>query len=67
MAGPSESGCPYAGRCPHTMDICRQQMPPLLDYRARIGQSAPHWAACHWVEQTLGAGTRTDAEEKARL
>jgi len=67
MTGPSENGCPYAGRCPHTMDICRQQMPPLLDYRARIGQKAPHWAACHWVEQTLGAGTRADAEEKARL
>jgi oligopeptide transport system ATP-binding protein len=46
-------GCPYAGRCPKTMDICWQQMPPLVDYGPRLGESTPHFAACHWVEQNL--------------
>ncbi len=46
-------GCPYAGRCPHTMDICREQMPPLVDYAPRLNETAPHWAACHWVEQNI--------------
>lgn len=50
-AGPTVDGCPYAGRCPHTMDICRAQMPPLVDYAARLGEDAPHLVACHWVEQ----------------
>lgn len=50
-AGPTVDGCPYAGRCAHTMDICRAQMPPLVDYAARLGEDAPHFAACHWVEQ----------------
>ncbi|MDQ3812748.1 MAG: ABC transporter ATP-binding protein [Armatimonadota bacterium] len=47
------SGCPYAGRCPHTMDICWQEMPPLVDYAPRLGESQPHLAACHWVEQEM--------------
>lgn len=58
-AGPTPDGCPYAGRCPHTMDICRAQMPPMKDYAERLGETKAHWAACHWVEQTLpmaGAG-----------
>ncbi len=52
-AGPSADGCPFAGRCPHTMDICRQTMPALVDYARRLGETAPHWAACHWTEQNL--------------
>ena len=52
-AGPTVDGCPYAGRCPHTMDVCRAQMPPLIDYAARLGEDALHFAACHWVEQTV--------------
>ncbi len=44
-------GCPYAGRCPFTMEICRRQMPPLVDYAPRLNEDVPHWAACHWVEQ----------------
>ena len=46
-------GCPYAGRCPFTMDICRTTMPPLVDYGTPLGESAPHWAACHWTEQQV--------------
>ena len=34
-------GCPFAGRCPHTMDICRQLMPGVQTI-------APgHWVRCH--------------------
>lgn len=50
-AGPSADGCPFAGRCPHTMDVCRRVMPPLVDYAPHLGEAAPHLAACHWVEQ----------------
>ena len=50
----NDQGCPYAGRCPHTMQICREQMPPLVDYAPRLNARAAHFAACHWVEQTLG-------------
>ena len=34
-------GCPFAGRCPHTMDVCRQVMPG-------VETIAPgHWVRCH--------------------
>lgn len=35
------AGCPFAARCPHVMDICRQQMPR----RTRV--AADHWVRCH--------------------
>lgn len=53
-AAEASHGCPYAGRCPHTMDICWKQMPALVDYAPRLGGTNPHFAACHWVEQSLG-------------
>lgn len=53
MAQPASVGCPFAGRCPKVMDICRQQMPPLIDYGPRLGETEPHLAACHWAEQTV--------------
>ncbi len=56
-AGPTVDSCPYAGRCPHTMDVCRAQMPPLRDYAPRLGEATPHFAACHWVEQNTSAAT----------
>jgi oligopeptide/dipeptide ABC transporter ATP-binding protein len=52
-AGANSPGCPYAGRCVHTMEVCREQMPPLVDYAPRLGEAAPHWAACHWTEKRL--------------
>jgi peptide/nickel transport system ATP-binding protein len=33
--------CPFAARCPHVMDICRQQMPP------RTAVAPHHWVRCH--------------------
>jgi oligopeptide/dipeptide ABC transporter ATP-binding protein len=35
-------GCPFEPRCPHAMDICREQMPPLKEYKPN------HKAAC-WL------------------
>jgi peptide/nickel transport system ATP-binding protein len=34
-------GCPFAGRCPHTMDVCRKTMPGV----SRVGPG--HWLRCH--------------------
>jgi len=33
-------GCRFAGRCPHVMDVCRQQTPALRDVQGRL-------VACH--------------------
>ncbi len=35
------SGCPFAGRCPHAADLCRQSVPPLREI------SPGHFVACH--------------------
>ncbi len=50
---PSEVGCPFADRCPYTMDICRSTMPELTDFAVYLNQTAPHLAACHKVENDL--------------
>jgi peptide/nickel transport system ATP-binding protein len=34
-------GCPFAPRCPHVMDVCRQVMP------GREYVSPDHWVRCH--------------------
>jgi peptide/nickel transport system ATP-binding protein/oligopeptide transport system ATP-binding protein len=38
-------GCPFEPRCPHAMDICREQMPPLKAYKPN------HKAACWLYEE----------------
>jgi oligopeptide transport system ATP-binding protein len=58
VARAQEVGCPYAARCPYVLDVCRSEMPPLVDYAPRLDETDPHWAACHWVEQQIGAGER---------
>ena len=45
-------GCPFEPRCPHAMDICRQQMPPLKETRAG------HRTAC-WLYESDNAQTET--------
>ena len=35
-------GCGFDGRCPHTQEICRQQIPPLVEV------DPAHYAAC-WI------------------
>jgi oligopeptide/dipeptide ABC transporter ATP-binding protein len=61
----TEQGCPYAGRCPHTMDLCREQMPPLVDYSARLDGGSPHWAACHWVTLEMEGDRRVGSTAAA--
>ncbi|HHU71428.1 MAG TPA: ATP-binding cassette domain-containing protein [Clostridiales bacterium] len=36
-------GCPFAGRCPYVMDICKQEKPPLE-------MKQGHLVACHYVK-----------------
>jgi oligopeptide/dipeptide ABC transporter ATP-binding protein len=50
---PASAGCPYSGRCPRTLDVCRSVMPPLVDYAPQLGEQSPHFAACHAVDQDL--------------
>ncbi len=35
------SGCHFHPRCPHAMERCRQEVPPLKEISVR------HWSACH--------------------
>ena len=37
-------GCIFQLRCPHVMDICRQEVPPLRELKPN------HYAACHLYE-----------------
>jgi len=39
---PDATGCPFAGRCPQTMDLCLHAMPEVTD----LGEG--HWARC-WL------------------
>lgn len=38
------SGCRFHTRCPFAAEICRQEIPLLLE------KAPDHWAACHFVE-----------------
>jgi len=42
----SKTGCKFAGRCPHVMEICRRERPPL--YR----ESFPRVAACFLYQES---------------
>jgi len=44
------SGCVFAPRCPHALDLCRAQYPP--DEEKRPG----HWAACWRSRELYGNG-----------
>lgn len=41
------SGCRFHPRCPYVMDICRAQVPPLIDL------GAGHRAACHLIPEAV--------------
>lgn len=36
------TGCPFSPRCPHTMQICTEEMPPMI----KVGDN--HSSAC-WL------------------
>ena len=38
-------GCKFHTRCPHCMDICREQAPEYKDY------GGEHFVACHLMDQ----------------
>ncbi|WP_020576352.1 ABC transporter ATP-binding protein [Actinopolymorpha alba] len=62
---PSPEGCRFAGRCPHTMPVCRDTTPVVSDL------GGGHWVRC-WLHEpasaeTVGASaTRPDQQEVAR-
>ena len=47
-------GCPFAGRCPHTMDVCRQVMPGVETVAPR------HWVRCHLFGPGAGVVAAND-------
>jgi oligopeptide/dipeptide ABC transporter ATP-binding protein len=49
------AGCPFAGRCPHTMPVCRERDPAWL--AVAPGQRA----ACHLYDPAVGPVTRPAA------
>ncbi len=38
-----QPGCRFAGRCPHVMDVCRRETPPLEPMEGEPGRLV----ACH--------------------
>jgi peptide/nickel transport system ATP-binding protein len=49
------AGCRFHPRCPHAMDICREQVPPMRPAPGGSGAEA-HATACHLDEATLREG-----------
>ena len=45
---PSETGCPFASRCPHAQAICHATMPP-------VRAVAPGWRVSCWLTEELSA------------
>ncbi len=39
------SGCPFHPRCPYAQEVCKQEMPPLKEYKPG------RFAACHFADQ----------------
>ena len=39
------TGCPFHPRCPYAQAVCKEEMPPLNEYRPG------HFAACHFADQ----------------
>ena len=50
-------GCHFSTRCPHVMDICRQEEPPFKDY------GGGHYAACYLYE----VGKEAEAAKTAAM
>ena len=46
------SGCRFHPRCPHVMDVCREQEPPAIgDGRPGVTGGTRGFAACWWVRE----------------
>jgi peptide/nickel transport system ATP-binding protein len=55
-------GCPFAPRCKHTMDICRETYPPFADMSAPAERS--HLVAC-WLYPSTGNPVEPTGTKKA--
>jgi oligopeptide transport system ATP-binding protein len=51
-------GCPFAARCPYTMKVCQEHMPPYFDVDV---STAGHRVAC-WLEHEYAATMRASRE-----
>lgn len=56
---PASQGCPFAARCPHVMDVCRREQPPL--YRV-----AEHQASACFLHQEVTDVVNGDVTEVFR-
>ncbi len=54
------AGCRFAPRCPHAMDVCRAEEPPVF----RVGDE--HEAAC-WLYRAEGAATKGASGFESRM
>lgn len=52
-------GCAFHPRCQYAEEICRKEMPPLVNVAA--DGSAPHFALCHFAETLSLAGVTNPA------
>ncbi|MFN8531101.1 MAG: ABC transporter ATP-binding protein [Anaerolineae bacterium] len=50
-------GCPFAARCPHVMEVCRQTMPN----RTTVAEG--HWVSCHLYPQTTATEQHVARED----
>lgn len=53
------AGCPFAERCPHTMDICCSERPPYYP----VGEG--HRSMCWLLDESYGGGAALNAEARA--
>jgi oligopeptide/dipeptide ABC transporter ATP-binding protein len=49
--GDLPSGCRFHPRCPHVLEVCTRQQPPLLALQAEAAPRQRHLSAC-WLHQT---------------
>jgi oligopeptide/dipeptide ABC transporter ATP-binding protein len=57
------SGCPFHPRCPFAMDVCREDMPPLINYNTQRGVP-PHWSACWYMQEHPQADLLAETTER---
>ncbi len=59
------SGCPFHPRCPFAMPVCREDMPPLINFNTAAGVS-PHWSACWYMQEHPGADLLAETIERVK-
>ena len=54
------SGCAFHPRCQYAEEICRKEMPPLVNLAAE--GTAPHFALCHFADSLSLEGVTNSPE-----